>query len=248
MGAEVVDPQVVERVKTILRRDLKLGPTAVIADDMAFFGGDVDMDSLDILLLVTSIEKEFGIKVPNAAVGRAVFENVATLSRFVEEQQMSGGAGAAGGAAGATPAAVDPLARLPHQDPFRFVSRLTDLRAGEWAEGVWAVKGDEEFLAGHFPGRPLVPGVLIAEALAQISGLAGPTVGEGGAEEGKLAHVDVRFDQPVAPPAEIVLKSKLFRAVGHLQQFNVEASVGGVVVARGSLTLHRIAGEGGGTL
>src|SRR3954452_9596915 len=130
-AAEAADPQVLDRVKTIVRRDLKLGPTAAIADDMPFFGGDIDMDSLDILLLVTSIEKEFGIKVPNAAVGRAVFENVETLSRFVEEQQKSAGAGAAGAAAGATPAAVDPLTRLPHQDPFRFVTRLTDLRPGE---------------------------------------------------------------------------------------------------------------------
>src|SRR3954465_3117350 len=104
MGADVTDPLIVERVKAILRRDLKLG-AAPIADDMAFFGGDVDMDSLDILLLVTSIEKEFGIKVPNAAVGKQVFENVGTLSRFVENQQKSGSA--------ATPApAVDYLARL----------------------------------------------------------------------------------------------------------------------------------------
>ncbi len=70
MAAPAVDPKILEHLKVILRRDLKLGPTARIADDMPFFGGDVDMDSLDILLLVTSLEKEFGIKVPNAAVGR----------------------------------------------------------------------------------------------------------------------------------------------------------------------------------
>src|SRR2546430_14743069 len=107
MGAEAAaDPQIVERVKTIVRRDLKLGPTAQIADDMAFFGGDIDMDSLDILLLVTSIEKEFGIKVPNAAVGREVFESVATLTQFVQKQQGSGSAPSA---------AADYLSRLPHQ-------------------------------------------------------------------------------------------------------------------------------------
>src|SRR4051812_35825182 len=57
-----VDPATLERIKTIFRRDLKLGPDIPIADDMPFFGGDVDLDSLDMLLLVTSIEKEFGIK------------------------------------------------------------------------------------------------------------------------------------------------------------------------------------------
>src|SRR3954469_18033229 len=114
MAADVTDPLIVERVKAILRRDLKLG-AAPIADDMAFFGGDVDMDSLDILLLVTSIEKEFGIKVPNAAVGRAVFENVETLSRFVEEQQRLAVTGGAAPGAAASAAVVDPLSRLPHQ-------------------------------------------------------------------------------------------------------------------------------------
>jgi 3-hydroxymyristoyl/3-hydroxydecanoyl-(acyl carrier protein) dehydratase len=88
-----------------------------------------------------------------------------------------------------------------------------------------------------------VPGVLIAEALAQLSGLAGPSVAQNGQkEEGKLAHFDIRFDQGVAPPAEIVLKTKLFRAMGALQQFNVEASANGAVMARGTLTLHRTAG------
>jgi 3-hydroxyacyl-[acyl-carrier-protein] dehydratase len=234
MGAAAADPQLVERVKAIVRRDLKLGPAAAIADDMQFFGGDIDMDSLDILLLVTSIEKEFGIKVPNAAVGREVFESVATLTRFVKQQQTSPGAG--------MPGVVDYLSRLPHQPPFRFVSKVTELREGDSAEGVWSVTGQEAFFAGHFPGRPLVPGVLIAEALAQLSGLAGPRVAAmGEAEEGKLAHADVRFDESVAPPADIVLKSKLLRAVGALQQFNVEGSVAGTIVARGTITLHRTA-------
>ena len=232
MPVEAADPQIVERVKTIVRRDLKLGPTASIADDMPFFGGDIDMDSLDILLLVTSIEKEFGIKVPNAAVGREVFESVATLTRFVQQQSTSGAQGAS----------VDYLARLPHQPPFRFVSRITDLRAGDSAEGIWSLDGSEPFFAGHFPNRPLVPGVLIVEALAQLSGLAGPPVAtDGGPEEGKLAHADVRFDESVAPPTEILLKSKLVRAMGALQQFNVEASVAGKIIARGSVTLHRTA-------
>lgn len=240
-----MDPQVVEHVKAILRRDLKLGADAPVADDMPFFGGDVDMDSLDILLLVTSIEKEFGIKVPNAAVGREVFENVGTLTRFIQDQRAAAGLrGANGaGAGGVAPAGpVDYLARLPHQPPFRFVSRVTRVKEQESAEGVWALKGDEPFFAGHFPGRPLVPGVLIAEALAQLSGLAGPAVSaSGGPEEGKLVQVDVRFEAPVAPPAEIHLSSKFVRAVGPLQQFNVEAMANGQTVARGQITLHRTA-------
>jgi len=237
MGAQSVDPQILEHVKAIVRRDLKLGAAARISDDMPFFGGDVDMDSLDILLLVTSLEKEFGIKVPNAAVGRQVFENVMTLASFVQEQKSAGGAPAI--------APVDYLERLPHQAPFRFVSKLTDVRPGDSAEGIWSVAGNEAFFAGHFPGRPLVPGVLLIEALAQLSGIAGPTVSATGDEEGKLAHADVRFDEPIAPPADILLKSKLARVMGALQQFTVEASARGVVAARGSLTLHRTAKNGG---
>src|SRR5947209_1274176 len=95
MPAEAAAPSILQRIKTIVRRDLKLGAAADIADDMPFFGGDIDMDSLDILLLVTSIEKEFGIKVPNAAVGRQVFESVATLTQFVTEQMQSRSAASA---------------------------------------------------------------------------------------------------------------------------------------------------------
>ncbi len=234
-----IDPQLLERLKLILRRDLKLGTGAPIADEMPFFGGEIDLDSLDMLLLVTSVEREFAVKIPNEAVGRTVFQSVSSLASYIQEH-----GGAVTAAADPAPARraiatppTDPLARLPHRDPFRFCSRVNRITPGEYAEGVWSLTGDEPFFAGHFPGKPLVPGVLIAEALAQVSGLAGTTDQVG--QSGMLAHVDVRFDRSVAPPAEIVLKSKLVRSMPGLQFFEVSAEVDGQVLARGSLTLSR---------
>src|SRR3954469_25088888 len=81
------------RIKAIIRRDLKFGPDIAITDDMPFFGTDADVDSLDILWLLSSVEKEFGMKVPSEKVGREIFENVGTLTRFIEAQ-LRGTAGA----------------------------------------------------------------------------------------------------------------------------------------------------------
>jgi acyl carrier protein len=222
-----VDPKLLEHVKRIIRRDLKLGDDIQIADDMPFFESNVDLDSLDMLLMVTSIEKEFGIKIPNEAVGKDVFKNVTTLAQYIQDHMND------------RQTSADPLsqllARLPHREPFRFVSRLAKVGDGE-AEGVWSVTGDEPFFAGHFPGHPTVPGVLIAEALAQLSGLLA-AASNVTTKHGKLAHVDVRFDEAVAPPAEITLHSKLVRAIGALLMFDVGARVGEKSVARGSLTV-----------
>ncbi len=74
-----------KRIKALLRRDLKLGADAEVRDDTPLIGGDLDLDSLDVLLLVTSVEKEFGIKIPNEAVSPEAFANVSTLARFVED-------------------------------------------------------------------------------------------------------------------------------------------------------------------
>ncbi len=231
MCAASAQADVLSRVKTIMRRDLKLGPDIQIADDMPFFGSDADIDSLDILLLLTSIEKEFGIRVPSETVGREIFQSVQTLVRYLESQP---------GITRNSNPPIDHLKRLPHGEVFRFITKIVQVNEGESAEGIWSLTGNEPFFAGHFPGRPIVPGVLIIEALAQLSGLAGPPLtpeATGDDVDGKLAQVDVRFDEPVVPPVDIQLRSRLTRSMGALRNYEVRASVGEKVVARGSLTL-----------
>lgn len=131
----------------------------------------------------------------------------------------------------------DILARLPHQPPFRFVSQLLEIAPTESAKGVWDVSGDETFFQGHFPDKPLVPGVLLVEALAQLVGLLAASDSAAMPTHGRLAHVDVRFSKAVAPPARIMLTAKVHRVMGHLYQCEVQAESAGDVAAHGTLVV-----------
>jgi 3-hydroxyacyl-[acyl-carrier-protein] dehydratase len=134
---------------------------------------------------------------------------------------------------------VDPLERLPHQPPFRFLSRVLEREPGVSGVGVWSVSGAEAFFVGHFPGEPIVPGVLIAEALAQLAGVVA-FVGAGSGPEPRAAHlaqVNVRFFKPIAPPAEILLRAWVARAIGGLRLMEVRADCRGEIAASGQVTL-----------
>lgn len=133
------------------------------------------------------------------------------------------------------------LASLPHRAPFRFVSDLRVLEAGVRGEGVWTVSGTEDFFAGHFPGDPIVPGVLLSEALAQLAGLVWG--GPGHPRAVRLARVDVKFHAPVRPPGSISLAATLARAMDGMALFDVAANFGGSAAATGQIVLA-LAGEG----
>jgi acyl carrier protein len=76
--------ETVQRVKTVLRSCLKLDADAVVADDMPLMGGEYDIDSLDILLIITTIEKEFGVQIREGTMDRKAFATIRTLADYVE--------------------------------------------------------------------------------------------------------------------------------------------------------------------
>jgi len=130
-----------------------------------------------------------------------------------------------------------PIDVLPHRPPFLFVDEVTELVVGQSAKGFWKLTGDEAFFAGHFPGRPIFPGVLLVEAMAQTGAVA---VLADEANRGKLALFagidDVRFKRIVEPGDELELTCELERVRGPIGRGAASARVGGELAARGTLT------------
>ncbi len=86
---EIPRSEIIDRLTAILRRDLKLGAHIALQPDTVLFGGDLDLDSLDALLLLQSVEREFGLKIPNEAMQPGVFRTLNVMAEFVEEHNRS---------------------------------------------------------------------------------------------------------------------------------------------------------------
>jgi 3-hydroxyacyl-[acyl-carrier-protein] dehydratase len=128
---------------------------------------------------------------------------------------------------------------LPHQPPFVFVRELIACREGESAQCATVFESDDPMFAGHFPGNPLVPGVILTEALAQTAGIAAASGYPENARPFFLLSAirRMKFFRPVRPGHRIILHAEKLAHVDDLLQFKVEASVNGSTVAQGQLVL-----------
>ena len=133
---------------------------------------------------------------------------------------------------------------LPQRTPFLFVDRVVALTAGKKITAEKNLRPEDIFFSGHFPGRPLMPGVLVTEALAQTSGLLLGLTAMGDdqkAVEEKpgffLASVNMKYLTPAKPGDTLRLEADLVKGFAGLYLFNVAATVRDAEVAKGTLSL-----------
>ncbi len=130
-------------------------------------------------------------------------------------------------------------AQLPHRYPMLLVDRVIECVPGKSIHAIKNVTINEPFFAGHFPHRPVMPGVMILEALAQAAGiLAFKTAGVVPDEETRFYFVGIdkaRFRRPVEPGDQLILKATLERAIRGIWKFSTVAEVGGEEVASATM-------------
>jgi 3-hydroxyacyl-[acyl-carrier-protein] dehydratase len=134
------------------------------------------------------------------------------------------------------------LASLPHGPEFRFLDRLVSLTPGREGVGEYRVRGDEPFLRGHFPDEPLMPGVLLVEAAAQLAGVVAQTDPVAGAMQGlKLTAIRAAKITGTASPGDTVrIEARITGRLGGLIQADTEATVRGRQVLKATLALSGV--------
>ena len=126
---------------------------------------------------------------------------------------------------------------LPHRDPFLLIDEVVELEPGSRVVARKLVRPDEWYLSGHFPGRPIMPGVLIVEAMAQTGAVAVLSEEENRGRLALFAGIDgVRFKRIVEPGDELELTCNLEKVRGPIGKGRAEARVEGELAARGTLT------------
>ena len=131
------------------------------------------------------------------------------------------------------------LKNLPHSDPFLFIDKVRSIEEGDNIHASMNIKDDDVFLEGHFPDNPIVPGVILIEAMGQASGILGfKTMGKT-PEEGSIyviAGVDkARFRQRVLPGEKVDIFSKVLGSKNGIWKFECFAEVQGKLVCSANI-------------
>jgi len=135
---------------------------------------------------------------------------------------------------------------LPHREPFLFIDKVVSVESGCVTASKY-IKKEEEYFKGHFPGKPLVPGVLIVESMAQTSGIACVSylnkqkdVSMEGSGLYFLSRIsDIKFKYPVLPGDTMVIKSEITQHFDHFFKAQVSCEVNGRIAADGELVLTK---------
>jgi 3-hydroxyacyl-[acyl-carrier-protein] dehydratase len=126
---------------------------------------------------------------------------------------------------------------LPHRYPFLLVDRIVEMEPGIKAVGIKNVTVNEEFFQGHFPGQPIMPGVLMIEAMAQVGGIL---AFRSGVNIGKAVYFmsieKAKFRKPVVPGDQLRLEIRVLQQRGNVWRFSGNATVEGKIAAEAEFT------------
>jgi len=132
---------------------------------------------------------------------------------------------------------------LPHRYPFLMIDRVIELEPNVRVLGVKNVTINEPFFQGHFPGNPIMPGVLIVEALAQLAGVLAFNSGMQGSSVYFMSIEKAKFRRPIVPGDRVSLEVKVLQKRGHVWRFSGHALVDEKVVSESEFTAMVMAKE-----
>ena len=126
---------------------------------------------------------------------------------------------------------------IPQRDPFLMIDEVEEYNPGEYCIGYKNVTGEEYFFKGHFPGNPIMPGVLITESLAQAGAVAILSLEENKGKNALFAGIDkMKFKKMVVPGNKLKLEVRIIKRKGPIGLGEAIATVDGKIAAKGELT------------
>ncbi len=137
----------------------------------------------------------------------------------------------------------DIMKLLPHRYPFLLVDRIVELQPGVSATGIKNVTINEPFFQGHFPGQPIMPGVLVIEAMAQVAGVMAFRSGVEGRSVYFMSIDNAKFRRPIVPGDQVVIEIKVLKQRGNVWKFSGTATVDGKLVSESEFTAMVTDGE-----